>query len=111
VAGIVVVIATVVALNRDRLAHAGGVVLAAVVMHNSLGLAAGYWLARLARLGEAQARTIGIEVGMQNSGLGVALALQHFSAPAALPAAIFSVWHNVSGSCMAWFWARRQPEG
>ena len=60
------------------------------------------------RLDPARARTLAIEVGMQNSGLGVALAVKHFSASAALPAALFSVWHNLSGSLLAWYWRRRQ---
>jgi BASS family bile acid:Na+ symporter len=47
-------------------------------------------------------------VGMQNSGLGVALALEFFSATAALPGAIFSVWHNISGSLLASAWGRKR---
>ena len=53
-----------------------------------------------------KARAVSIEVGMQNSGLAVALANLHFSPLAALPAAIFSVWHNLSGSAVAWWWRR-----
>ena len=49
-----------------------------------------------------------IEVGMQNSGLGVALALQFFSATAALPGALFSVWHNISGSMLASYWGKKR---
>ena len=67
----------------------------AVVLHNGLGLALGYGGARLMRLDPRRARTLAIEVGMQNSGLGVALAVKHFSAGAALPGALFSVWHNI----------------
>jgi bile acid:Na+ symporter, BASS family len=48
-----------------------------------------------------------IEVGMQNSGLAAALATAHFAPLAALPAALFSVWHNISGSAVASWWARR----
>jgi len=51
-------------------------------------------------------RAVAIEVGMQNSGLGVALALAHFGPLAALPGAIFSVWHNLVGSVIAWYWRR-----
>ena len=106
VLGIVLVIAIVVALNQASLARAGSLVVLGVILHNSLGLAGGYWLAKWLRLPDPQARTISIEVGMQNSGLGVALAVQHFSALAALPAAIFSIWHNLSGACLAWYWSR-----
>jgi BASS family bile acid:Na+ symporter len=45
---------------------------------------------------------------MQNSGLAVALAIKHFSATAALPGAIFSIWHNISGSALAFFWSKKQ---
>jgi len=110
VAAIVVIIAIVVALNRDQMATAGPAIGAAVVLHNLLGLATGYGVARLAGLSEAECRTIGIEVGMQNSGLGVALALKYFSAAAALPSALFSIWHNLSGAGLASFWARRAAE-
>lgn len=48
---------------------------------------------------------------MQNSGLAVALAVKYFSAAAALPGAIFSVWHNLSGSALAAWWSRRPPQG
>lgn len=106
---IAAVIAVIVGLNATRLAAAALPVIAAVVLHNGLGLAAGYGLARLARADEASARTIAIEVGMQNSGLAVALALKLFSPAAALPGAIFSVWHNVSGSLLASYWSRRPP--
>ena len=64
-------------------------------------------LARLLGYDARICRTIAIEVGMQNSGLGVALANQFFSAAAALPGAVFSVWHNLSGSLLAGYWARR----
>jgi len=106
---IAIVIAVIVGLNAPRLAAAAPVVVVAVVLHNSIGLAAGYGLARLARADEASARTIAIEVGMQNSGLAVALALKLFTPAAALPGALFSVWHNLSGSALAAFWSRRPP--
>jgi len=106
---IAVAIAVIVGLNAPRLASAAPAVLAAVVLHNSIGLAAGYGLARLARADEASARTIAIEVGMQNSGLAVAIALKLFTPAAALPGALFSVWHNLSGSALAAFWSRRPP--
>jgi BASS family bile acid:Na+ symporter len=57
-------------------------------------------------LSEKESRTIGIEAGMQNSGLGVALALKYFSAAAALPSAIFSIWHTLSDALTAAYWSR-----
>ena len=98
---IAVVIAIIVALNADSIARMGLVVLAAVVLHNLVGLTAGYGCARLLTGDRRIARTLAIEVGMQNSGLAVALAQQYFSAAAALPGAVFSVWHNVSGALFA----------
>ena len=93
---ILCIIAIVVALNSERLVDIGLLTLVAVILHNSLGLASGFFVSRLFGFNLKQSHTIAIEVGMQNSGLGVALALQYFSSTAALPGALFSVWHNVS---------------
>ena len=103
---ILLIIAIVVALNADSLLQVGLLAAVAVVLHNLLGLSGGYWCSRLLGLDEKQSRTIAIEVGMQNSGLGVALALQFFSATAALPGALFSVWHNITGSVLASKWGK-----
>jgi len=109
VGAIVLIIAIIVALNRGSLAAMGPAAALAVVLHSGVGLAAGYGLARLAGQDEMRARTLSIEVGMQNSGLAVALAVKYFSTAAALPGAIFSVWHNLSGSALAAWWSRRPP--
>lgn len=103
---ILLIIAIIIALNAGRLAEVGLITCLAVVMHNSGGLAGGYFISRLLGMDRTRSRTIAIEVGMQNSGLGVTLALQFFSATAALPGAIFSVWHNISGSLLAAYWSR-----
>ncbi len=104
---IVFIIAIIMALNRETVISAGILIVVAVILHNLLGLASGYGLSRLMGLNEMEARTIGIEVGMQNSGLSVALAIKHFTAVAALPGALFSIWHNISGSFVASYWAER----
>lgn len=105
---IVMIVACIVALSRDQLARTGGIVFVTVAMHNGCGLLLGYGMAKLARLDAPRCRTIAIEVGMQNSGLGVALARQHFAdVLVALPAAIFSVWHNISGPALANYWSRK----
>ena len=106
VVAIVLIIAIIVALNRDNLAVVGPSVAAAVVLHNAIGLAAGYWVPRLLGRDARTCRTLAIEVGMQNSGLGVALSVKYFSAAAALPGALFSIWHNLSGSLLAGWWRR-----
>ena len=105
---ILLIIAIVVALNSSRLVNIGMLTLLAVIFHNSFGLAGGFFISRRCGFNLKQSQTIASEVGMQNSGLGVALALQYFSATAALPGALFSVWHNISGSVLASIWGRRR---
>jgi BASS family bile acid:Na+ symporter len=109
VAAIVLIIAIIVALNAGKLAQVGLAVVVAVVLHNAIGLAAGYGIARLLVRDEAIARTLAIEVGMQNSGLAVALAVKFFGPAAALPGAVFSIWHNLSGAALASWWSHRAP--
>lgn len=100
-AGIVLVIGIIAALNVQNLYNCGLKVFAAVILHNGIGLASGYGIARLLRCDKKTAVTIAIEVGMQNSGLAAALSKQFFSAASALPGAIFSVWHNISGALVS----------
>jgi len=107
VAAIVFIIAIVVALNRENLLNSGFLVIIAVALHNGIGLSLGYALARAFRYDIQTCRTLAIEVGMQNSGLSVTLAMQYFSAAAALPGALFSIWHNLSGSLLAAVWGAR----
>jgi BASS family bile acid:Na+ symporter len=103
---IVVIIAAIIAANAEQLTEIVSLVAIAVIAHNILGLIAGYLVPRLLGWDTVLCRTLSIEVGMQNSGLGVALAHQYFSAAAALPGALFSVWHNISGSLLATFWSK-----
>lgn len=107
---IVAIIAIIVAMQRDRLQELGPAAALAVVLHNTSGLALGYGFAKLLGCDRRVCRTIAIEVGMQNSGLGVALAVKYFTAAAALPGAIFSIWHNLSGSILAGYWAGKPAE-
>ena len=106
VVAIVAIVAAVVAGNQQKIATSGLEIFAVVVLHNGLGLLLGYWLAKLSGLGVAQRKTLSIEVGMQNSGLGAALATAHFSPAAAVPSAIFSVWHNITGPLVATLYQR-----
>ncbi len=103
---IIFIVGVIVAANTASISATGPKILLIVVIHNLFGLLAGYYIARLAGLDHIRAKTISIEVGMQNSGLAVALANLHFSALSALPAAVSSVWHNISGSLLAWWWRR-----
>ena len=107
---IVVIIAIIVAVNHANLASVAGTLVSSVVLLNLFGLTGGYWISKGLRLSERECRTIAIEVGMQNSGLGVALAVQYFSLAAALPGALFSIWHNLSGSFLAGHWSRKGDE-
>ncbi len=107
---IVAVITIIVALNRPQLFTSGPMVAVAVMLHNLAGLTAGYWGARLLGCDLRDARTIAIEVGMQNSGLAGVLATKYFGAAAALPGAIFSIWQNISGPLLAGYWARRHVQ-
>lgn len=105
---IVLIIAIIVALNQQNISTLALPVLIAVALHNLLGMTVGYFIPRLLKYDTATCRTVSIEVGMQNSGLSVALAMQYFSAAAALPGAIFSIWHNISGSMLAIYWRREK---
>ncbi len=96
----------IVAASKQSIALLGFALGVVIILHNSLGLTIGYTAARLLGMDAKKARTISIEVGMQNSGLGVVLAKTHFGLLAALPSALFSVWHNVSGSLLALSWSR-----
>ena len=107
IAAIVAIIACVVALNRDNLSTLPLVIITAVVLHNLIGFSGGYLLATLFGAEESTRRTVAIEVGMQNSGLGVSLAVSFFGALASVPGAIFSVWQNLAGSVLAGWWRSR----
>lgn len=104
---IVLLVGGVVALGAESLLDVGLLMAAIVVLHNAFGLVLGYGMARLFRLDSKKARTVSIEVGMQNSGMAASLAVLYFSPAAAIPGAIFSVWHNISGSIVANYFARR----
>ena len=104
---IVLIIAIIVALNQPKLLTNGVLIFAAVILHNLLGFALGYVFARAFGMNLAKRKAVMFETGMQNSGLGAALAAAHFSPLAAVPSALFSVWHNLSGSALATWFARR----
>ncbi|AKJ43338.1 ketopantoate/pantoate/pantothenate transporter PanS [Pragia fontium] len=101
---ILAIISAVVAKSQGHIASVGFIVAIAVVLHNAIGLLGGYWGGKLFGFDESTCRTLAIEVGMQNSGLAATLGAQYFSAVAALPGALFSVWHNLSGSLLAGYW-------
>lgn len=101
VIAISMIVAIVVQGSREKLAEAGLLVLLCVALHNILGYLLGYLTGKVTRQPETAARTMAVEVGMQNSGLAATLAAQYMNPVAALPAAVFSVWHNLSGAVFA----------
>lgn len=106
---IALIVAAVVASSAGKLRDVGLVVIVVVMLHNLFGFLLGYGAAKALRLDEQESRTISIEVGMQNSGLACSLVALHFAAMplAAVPGAVFSVWHNISGALLARSFARR----
>jgi len=107
---IVLLVGGVVALSADKLAEMGVMIALIVALHNALGIFCGYAMAKAFRLEPRKARALAIEVGMQNSGMAASLAVMYFNAAAALPGAIFSVWHNISGSLAASYFVRKDTE-
>jgi len=103
---IVIICSYAVAANQDRIDAVGPVVFAMVVIINALGYLLGWQAARLFRFDHRHRVTLAIEIGMQNAGLGVALALEHFSPETALPGALFAVWCILT-SAGATAWLRR----
>lgn len=110
VVSIIAIITAVVALSAEKLATVAVVAFIAVVLHNGLGLGLGYGASRTLGLNHKKAKALAFEIGMENSGLAVALAVAHLDPVAAIPGAIFSVWHNFSGSLLAGYWGARDKD-
>jgi BASS family bile acid:Na+ symporter len=105
---IVMIVAIVVALNKGKIWETGPIIFVVVILHNLGGYALGYLFAKLFGMNLAKRKAVTLETGMQNSGLGAALAAAHFNPIAAVPSAIFSVWHNISGSVLATWFAKKE---
>lgn len=104
---IIIICSFAVAKNQARIAEVAGVVIALVILVNALGYVAGWLLARWYGFDARHRLTLAIEIGMQNAGLGVALALAHFSPITALPGALFAVWCILTAAGAS-AWLRRQ---
>ena len=100
---IAAIIGIIVSHNAQNIMGCSLLVAVAVILHNLLGLSLGYIAGMLTGMSPEKRTAISIEVGMQNSGLASSLAATHFALYplAAVPGAIFSVWHNFSGSIAA----------
>ncbi len=103
VTAICLIAASVVAHNSEKILSTGAVIFAVVILHNILGYICGYIVGRVFKMDMQRKKAVAIEIGMQNSGLATTLAGSAFPdmAMAAVPGAIFSVWHNISGAVLA----------
>ena len=109
---IALVCGSIIGQNAAAVRESGPRLLAAIVLVHATGFAVGYAFARACGFPVVAARTISIETGMQNSGLGVVLARKHFAAEplTAVPGAISALVHSVLGSALAGWWRlRRDP--
>ena len=100
---IILIISGIIGSNSEKIAKSGLIVLLIVMIHNALGLLLGLGVAKLFKMDYDKQTALSIEVGMQNSGLAIQLATANFALNplATLPGAIFSIWHNISGSIFA----------
>lgn len=109
VLAIVMIAGSIVARNVEAIIGQGPQLALAGFLLHAGGFALGYGVTRVLRFSEITARTISIEVGMQNSGLAMVLAGQHFAPPTAAPAVFSSVFHTLLGSLLAAYWRRNRP--
>ena len=107
VLSIVIICSYAVAVNQERIADVGMQLFLIVVVINLIGYLAGWHLARFYGFEKKLQIALAIEIGMQNAGLGVALALKHFSAETALPGAIFAVWCILTAAGMTAYLRQR----
>ncbi|MBN1354081.1 MAG: bile acid:sodium symporter family protein [Candidatus Omnitrophica bacterium] len=103
---IIFICSLVIALNREFLVMLTVAVIAAVVLLNMWGMSSGYAIAKLLKMNVKRRRTLSIEIGMQNAGLGTVLALKHFNARVAMPAACFVFICIFTAAVMAEIWAK-----
>lgn len=103
VLSIITIIACIVGINSQKILEMGFFIFIIVALHNILGYVFGYLVAKLCKMPLDKRKTLCIEVGMQNSALASSLAATHFALMplAAVPGALFSIWHNISGSILA----------
>lgn len=102
------IVTIITATGRDSLLEIGSLLILLVLIHNLFGYLLGYWFARLFKMSEGDARTISIEVGMQNGGLasGIAYSLGKIATMGLAPA-VFGPVMNISGSILASYWHKR----
>lgn len=107
VVAISLILAAVVGGSKSQILKTGFLIFIVVILHNVVGYLLGYVLAHVFKLDRRDKKAVSIEVGMQNSGLAVSLATVNFSPLAAVPGAVFSFVHNISGPILAKYWSKR----
>ena len=105
---IVMIVGSVVAANADKILASVGVIFIVIILHNLLGYGCGYAVGLIFRMDMSKKKALSIEVGMQNAGLATGLATTHFALypMAAIPGAVFTIWHNISGAVLASIYSR-----
>ncbi len=113
VVAVVLIVASIIGQRADEIRESGGILLFAVTLMHGFAFGLGYVSAWAFGYQEEIRRTVSIEVGMQNSGLGSALATKHFNLSTATPCAISAVMHCIIGSLLAglWRWRSAQEAG
>lgn len=106
---IIFICSLVIALNKNYLAEVTLLILTAAVILNAYGMFFGYGVGKLFKMEIKRRRTLAIEIGMQNAGLGTLLALKYFGEKAAMPAAIFVFVCIITASIMAEIWQKNIP--
>ena len=110
--GILMIIVVITAAGRDSLLNIGPLLILIVLIHNLFGYLLGYYAARMFKMSERDARTVAIEVGMQNGGLASGIAKEMGKiATVGLAAAVFGPIMNITGSTLASYWHKKTPEG
>jgi BASS family bile acid:Na+ symporter len=105
---ITLIVASIIGAGREPILSGGLMLFVSVFSLHTFGFLFGYILARMFGSNDIVAKTISIEVGMQNSGLGVVLARQNFVSPlVAIPSAISSLFHSLIASLLAGIWRKR----
>ena len=109
----ILIVTGALAANWQNFIRYVGIVMFAVFLHNALALNLGYWTSRLMRLDEPDSRAVCIEVGIQNSALGLVLVFNFFDGMGgmAILVAWWGIWHIIAGLFTAFIFTRRQlPE-
>ncbi|MAH78820.1 MAG: bile acid:sodium symporter family protein [Rickettsiales bacterium TMED254] len=101
---IALIIGIIFSINSKSLHEISLVLIIVILLHNILGFLLSFVVCSLLNFPKDVKKTITIEVGMQNSGLGMALSLFHFGKIVALPSVVFSLWHNVSAMILINIW-------